>query len=70
MNEGQSNLSSNHMRGVTRTTGNPSFSCEMIILQTKSHGQNIRVCTRIFTMAPLLGSKNTVKFSKWLGILC
>ena len=32
-------------------TGSPSSSCEIIILQNKNHGENIRVCTGIFTTA-------------------
>ena len=31
------------------TTGDPSSSCEMIILHNNSHGGIIRVCMRIFT---------------------
>ena len=33
------------------TTGDPSSSCEMIILHNNSHGGIIRVCMRIFTTA-------------------
>ena len=33
------------------TTGDPSSSCEMIILHNNSHGGIIRVCLRIFTTA-------------------
>ena len=42
-------------------TGGLSSSCEMIILQSKSHGEIIRVCGGIFTTA--LRKKNIVKFS-------
>ena len=44
------------------TTGDPSSSCEMIILHNNSHGGIIRVCMGIFTTA--LRNKKYVKFSK------
>ena len=47
---------------ATLGTGSPSSSCEMIILQNKSHGKIIRVCMGIFTTA--LGTKIKLKNSQ------
>ena len=51
LTEGGSLTGSCLFHEFTRTTGSPSSSCEMIILQNKSHGENIRVCMKIFTTA-------------------
>ena len=36
---------------LSKTTGGPSSSCEMIILRNNGHGGIIRVCMGIFTTA-------------------
>ena len=41
------------------TTGSPSSSCEIIILQNKSHSEFLRVCMAY--LRPLLGIKNFIK---------
>ena len=42
----------NRSQNLSRNTGGPSSSCEMIILRDKSGGEIKRVCMGIFTTAP------------------
>ena len=50
----------NRSQNLSRNTGGPSSSCEMIILRNKIRGEIKRVCKGIFTTAPR-NKKNTVK---------
>ena len=50
----------NRSQNLSRNTGGPTSSCEMIILRNKIRGEVKRVCMGIFTTAPR-NKKNTVK---------
>ena len=52
----------NRSQNLSRNTGGPSSSCEMILLRNKSRGEIKIVSMGLFTTAPR-NKKNTVKFS-------